>query len=79
MNTPTALEILRAARDKAHLEAVKTIEVRQALTALNRHCREGDRLIWFWEWADYSDAVARRQNLHAALNGILRQLGLPTE
>jgi hypothetical protein len=79
VNLLTALEILRAARDRAQHEPVKTPEVRQALTALNRHCREGDRLVWFWEWADYSNAIARRQNLHAALNGILRQLGLPPE
>jgi hypothetical protein len=79
MNALTALEILRAARDRSYLETVKTEEVRQALRALNPRCADTAFLRWFWDCADSPNEIGRSQNMKAALNGILRQLGLPTE
>jgi hypothetical protein len=79
MNPLTAIEILRAARDRSSRETVKTKGVRQALTALKARCPVRSRLDWFWDCADSPNEIGRSQNLRAALNGILRQLGLPTE
>jgi hypothetical protein len=70
-----AIEILRAARDRSYREPVKT---RQALIALKPHCPVRSRLDWFWDCADSPNEIGRSQNLRAALNGILRQVGLPT-
>jgi hypothetical protein len=73
MNAPSALQVLRAARDRSYLETVKTKEVRQELRALNPCCAHTAFLRWFWDCADSEHEIGRSQNMKAALDGIVRQ------
>jgi len=77
MSPLTALEILRAAVERADRETVATPEVRQALRALKRRCPDRDWLQMFWEAAANEHEIGRTQSLGASFNGIVRQLGLP--
>jgi len=66
-----ALNVLReatAARDK-----VQTRGVALALWVLRGRCPD-DWLLSFWEAAGSDHEIGRNQGLHAAYNGIVRQL-----
>ncbi|MFS0738193.1 hypothetical protein ABC347_14210 [Sphingomonas sp. 1P06PA] len=68
-----AIEVLRAALDRAATEIVQTPRVAAALTALKRRCAERTALDWFWTSAGTPNGQSRWQNCNAALNAIRRQ------
>jgi hypothetical protein len=72
-----AMAVLEAALARSRSGPVQTEDVRAALRTLLPHCAERWPLAQFWEAAarDHGAEFARFQNLHAALNGIARQIG----
>jgi hypothetical protein len=70
-----AVRILRSAVDTSRTEKVDTIPVRLALRVLLAHCPERWPLVNLWEFASYDDPIFRGQNVSAAFNAILLQLG----
>lgn len=70
-----AVQILRVAVDTSRTERVDTDPVRLALRVLLPHCPERWPLVNLWEFASSEDPIFRGQNVSAAFNGILMQLG----
>ena len=66
-----ALNVLREAT--AAGQPVQTRGVRLALWVLRAHCPD-DWLVAFWEAAGSDHDIGRAQGLHAAYNGIVRQV-----
>ncbi|KTT98143.1 hypothetical protein NS355_09865 [Sphingomonas yabuuchiae] len=71
-----SLHILRGAAARSGKGKVDTIEVRLALRCLIAHCPERWPLDMFWNSAGTDHDIGRAQGCTAALNGIVRQLGL---
>jgi hypothetical protein len=70
-----AVQILRAAVDTSRTEKVDTNPVRLALRVLLPHCPERWPLVNLWEFASSDDPIFRGQNVSAAFNAIVLQLG----
>lgn len=68
-----ALDVLREAVAVGGQAPQRTLGVRLALWVLRRHCPD-DWLKQYWEAAGSHEAIGRSQGLHAAYNGIVRQL-----
>jgi hypothetical protein len=66
-----ALDVLREAAAAKHKS--QNIGVRLALWALRGRCPDG-WLVAFWEAAGSDHDIGRSQGLHAAYNGIVRQV-----
>lgn len=71
-----SLHILRAAAARSGKGKIDTIEVRLALRCLVAHCPERWPLDMFWSSASTDHDIGRAQGCTAALNGIVRQLGI---
>jgi hypothetical protein len=70
-----AVQILRTAVDISRTERVDTNPVRLALRVLLPHCPERWLLVNFWEFASSDDPIFRGQNVSAAFNAIVLQVG----
>jgi hypothetical protein len=70
-----AVQVLRAAVDSRRTEKVDTVPVRLALRVVLPHCPERWPLVNLWEFASGDDPIFRGQNVSAAFNAILIQLG----
>jgi hypothetical protein len=70
-----AVQILRNAVDTSRTEKVDTIPVRLALRVLLPYCPERWPLVNLWEFASSDDPIFRGQNVSAAFNAIVLQLG----
>jgi hypothetical protein len=70
-----AVQVLRAAVNSSRTEKVDTIPVRLALRVLLPHCPERWPLVNLWEFASSEDPIFRGQNVSAAFNAIVIQLG----
>lgn len=68
-----ALDVLREAAALGGQITQRTLGVRLALWVLRRHCSD-DWLKQYWDAAGSQEAIGRSQGLHAAYNGIVRQL-----
>lgn len=69
------MQILRAAVDTSRTAKVDTPAVRLALRVLLPHCPERWPLVNLWESAGYDEPIFRGQNVSAAFNAIVIQLG----
>lgn len=70
-----AVHILRAAVDTSRREKVDTNPVRLALRVLLPHCPERWPLVNLWDAAGQDEPIGRSQNVSAAFNAIVIQLG----
>jgi hypothetical protein len=70
-----AVQILRIAVQESGKGKVDTVPVRLALRVLLPHCPERWPLVNLWEAAGYDEPIFRGQNVSAAFNAIVWQLG----
>jgi len=70
-----AVQVLRTAVEASGKAKVDTVAVRLALRVLLPHCPERWPLVNLWEAAGYDEPIFRAQNVSAAFNAIVLQLG----
>jgi hypothetical protein len=75
MTIGIAVQVLRTAVEASGKAKVDTVPVRLALRVLLPHCPECWPLVNLWEAAGYDEPIFRGQNVSAAFNAILLQLG----